>query len=151
MKKFLLYFFLCIQILFAENKELDKLLVLAEKNDSNAQYDLGATYYNLGKYEESKTWYHRSAKNDNALAQLYLGLAYHTGTIQGFKENVNDAFFWYKKAAEKNNAIAQYYMGYMYLKGESVNQDNKNALFWFKKSYENGFKDAKKIIDYLEK
>ena len=45
----------------------------------------------------------------------------------------------YRKAAEKGDAKAQYKLGVCYADGEGVSKDLKQAVYWWKKSAEQGY------------
>lgn len=55
-----------------------------------------------------------------------------------------------KKSAEQGDAEAQYNLGNMYQYGEGTLTDKKQAAYWIKKAYENGYEDAKLIWDDYE-
>ncbi len=83
---------------------------LAAKGDSNAQFQLGALYYQ-GKdlkqdYAQAFLWYRRAAQQGNSDAQYNLGNMYLMG--EGIKQDDYQARQWYKKAAEQGHESAQH-------------------------------------------
>ncbi len=54
-----------------------------------------------------------------------------------------------RKSAEQGNAQAQCNLGYMYESGDGVIKDKEEAIKWYKKSAEQGNKDAKKALNRL--
>jgi len=61
--------------------------------------------------------------------------------FQLYGQSFNDI----KKSAEQGDAKAQFNLGTMYYNGEGTLIDKKQAAYWIKKSYENGFEKAKKV------
>jgi len=70
----------------------------------------------------------------NILAILFL-------TISSFAQSFTET----KKSAEQGDVSAQYHLGKMYYKGEGTLTDKKQAKYWMKKSYENGYERAEKF------
>jgi len=83
---------------------------LAVKGDSNAQFQLGALFYQ-GKgvqrdYTQAFLWYRRAAQQGNSDAQYSLGNMYLMG--EGIKQDDYQARQWYEKAAEQGHEDAQH-------------------------------------------
>ncbi|MCH8262051.1 MAG: SEL1-like repeat protein [Proteobacteria bacterium] len=83
---------------------------LAVKGDSNAQFQLGALFYQ-GKgvqrdYTQAFLWYRRAAQQGNSDAQYSLGNMYLMG--EGIKQDDYQARQWYEKAAEQGHGSAQH-------------------------------------------
>ncbi|RKZ48253.1 MAG: hypothetical protein DRQ58_04875 [Gammaproteobacteria bacterium] len=83
---------------------------LAVKGDSEAQFQLGALYYQ-GKgvkqdYSQAFLWYRRAAQQGNADAQYSLGNMYLMG--EGVTQDDNQARQWYEKAAEQGHESSQH-------------------------------------------
>jgi TPR repeat protein len=61
------------------------------------------------------------------------------------------AFKLYQKAAKLSNKLAQYNLALMYEDGSGVEKNIDQAIYWFKKSAEQGDQDAQiKLNEYLE-
>ena len=58
------------------------------------------------------------------------------------QKKFSEAFQIIQKEAKTGNAEAQYYLGKMYRKGEGVQQDNRQAVYWYTKSVEQGNRKA---------
>jgi TPR repeat protein len=58
----------------------------------------------------------------------------------GTKINKTKAFELYKIAAEKEHSIAQYNLGYFYENGLSIEKDLVQAILWYNKAAESGYK-----------
>ena len=71
-------------------------------------------------------WYSLAAQQNNALAQLYLGEAYRTGS--GVAQDYAAAAQWYRQAAEQGNANAQNNLALMYVNGWGVEKDNETGV-----------------------
>ena len=56
-----------------------------------------------------------------------------------------------KQLAEKGDANAQYNLGVMYENGQVVEQNDAEALRWYKKAAEKGHAYAKYMLDILNK
>ena len=52
------------------------------------------------------------------------------------------------KAAQKGHADAQRNLGYLYKYGQGVQQDNSQAVFWYRKAAEQGLADAQVDLGY---
>lgn len=106
---------------------------LAERGNTDAQYNLGVMYY-AGKgvrrdYPEAVRWYRKSAEGGNAFAQARLAAMYQQGL--GLPQDDEEAFSWYCKAAEQDHHFAQYNLGLMYERGHGVVRDLVLAYKWF--------------------
>ena len=81
---------------------LREFRVLAEQGDADAQFNLGAMYYNgYGVPQDdvqAANWYRKAAEQGIARAQFNLGVLYGTG--QGVPQDFVQAANWYRKAAE---------------------------------------------------
>ena len=127
--------------------------VLAEKKDSQSQYNLGLMYeHGTGvpkNYKEARKWYRLSAEQGNALAQLNLGVIYDKG--QGVPQNYKEAIKWYRISAEQGNAETQYILGTMYRDGLGVPQDYALAHMWFNVCASTGNEKCMKQRNRVEK
>ncbi len=93
-------------------------------------------------------WYSLAAQQNNALAQLYLGEAYRTGS--GVAQDYATAVQWYQRAAEQGDANAQNNLALMYVNGMGVEKNNEAALQWFQKATAQGHAKAKEMAQRLE-
>lgn len=88
--------------------------------------------YKLGKNEQAFNCYKELGEKGDSLAQLNLGIFYHTGC--GVEKNDVEAVKWYKLAAEKGDADAQDRLGHCYQKHTGVDEDPAKAFFWYMKA-----------------
>ncbi len=59
--------------------------------------------------------------------------------------------FWLKKGAEADDHLSQYILGGLYLTGyNKVGKGVKKALYWIKRSAENGNEKAKMILKKMQ-
>ena len=58
--------------------------------------------------------------------------------VMGFAQEAAN----YIEAAKKGDYVAQFNLGYCYNMGLGVPQDNKQAIYWYKKSAMQGYADA---------
>ena len=123
-------------------------LPIAEKDNAEAQYNLGILYMKgLGVEKNEKTafiWYKRSAANGNTDAMYNLGMMYNQGRV--IYRSPKDAVKWWKKSAELGNVAAQFNLGVVYAYGRSVKQSTTDALKWWKKAAQQGNKDARAAL-----
>lgn len=54
-----------------------------------------------------------------------------------------------QQRAELNNPVSQYILGRLYLRGDEVEKDINNALYWFKRSIDNGDTRAYSSIAFI--
>lgn len=123
-------------------------LPLAEKDNADAQYNIGILYMKgLGVEKNEKTafiWYKRAAANGNTDAMYNLGIMYNQGRV--VVRSTKDAVKWWQKSAELGNAAGQFNMGVVYAYGRSVKKDVNEAMKWWKKSAQQGNKDARAAL-----
>ena len=81
--------------------------------------------------DESIKWYKLAAENGD-----YEAIRYFVEEID--LDYAEEPLEWYKLAAEGGNRKAIYALGYMYYRGDEVEQDYKEAYYWFDKD---GFRD----------
>ena len=65
---------------------------------------------------------------------------------EGATKDINLAIKYWLQAAEHGHHVAQYYVAWAYEYGQGVVSDEKQALFWYRKSAEKGNRDAKRAI-----
>ena len=129
-------------------KALRLWLPMAEKDNADAQYNIGILYMKgLGVEKNEKTafiWYKRSAANGNTDAMYNLGTMYNQGRV--VVRSTKDAVKWWKMSAELGNAAGQFNLGVVYAYGRRVKQNTEEALKWWKKSAKQGNKDARAAL-----
>ena len=125
-------------------KDYDKALkyyqYAAEKNDSQAQFSLGAMYA-MGNgvtqnYAEAMKWYLKAANQGYASAQNNIGVMYEKG--QGVKQDCSEANKWYLKAAEQGYTPAQSNLGLNLYVGNGITQNYTEAFKWLLKAANSG-------------
>jgi TPR repeat protein len=95
-------------------------------------------------YTLALDWYRKAAEKGNELAMRTIGNKYCNG--QGVKEDFAIAYSWYQKAAEKGDVSAMNNLGnLLYFKRKGVNRDRDKAREWYKKAAEKG--DAKAMYN----
>ncbi|MBQ8521472.1 MAG: sel1 repeat family protein [Bacteroides sp.] len=126
-------------VIFAQNEmELRKS---AEKGDSNAQLELARILLESHKLEEAERWLLCSAKQDNEMAQVFLGVYYEM-----FCENYEEAIKWFMKAGEQGNGEALYSIGDFYAEGKGVKKDTKKAFYYYDKSSKCGYSNGMNMM-----
>lgn len=123
-------------------------LPLAEKDNNDAQYNLGILYQKgLGVEKNLKTafiWYKRAAANGNTDAMYNLGIMYDQGKV--IYRSAKDATKWWQKAAELGNAAAQFNIAVEYAYGRTLGKDVDKAIMWWKKSAKQGHNDSRTAL-----
>jgi|CXWL01.1.fsa_nt_gi TPR repeat protein len=126
----------------------------AELGDAESQLRLAQNYnYGWGgkdyDHEQALYWYHKAAEQGHIKAQqslghlLYLVFQFPNDYTRVHKD-INQAVFWTRIAAEHGDAVAQDTLGDMYEKGFGVDQDYKQAAFWYRKAAQQRY--AKKYL-----
>ena len=112
----------------------------AEKNDSQAQFSLGAMYdmgYGVTQnYAEAMKWYLKAANQGHVFAQNNIGVMYENG--QGVKKDCSEANKWYLKAAEQGYTPAQSNLGLNLYVGNGIKQNYTEAFNWLLKAANSG-------------
>lgn len=65
-------------------------------------------------------------------------------------ENYLPAILYLKDAAKENSRTAQYLLGDCYENGTGVEQDYKQAAYWYRKAAKQGDPDAKEALERLK-
>lgn len=91
--------------------------------------------------------YLHAAENGLMMAQHNVGAYYYNAKY--VEKDIQKAFDWYLKAANQGSAMSQHNIGLMYFNGD-LPQDLEVSLEWFKKSLENGYKNAERYIRDIE-
>lgn len=123
-------------------------LPIAEKENADAQYNLGILYMKgLGVEKNIKTafiWYKRASANGHTDAMFNLGTMYNKGKV--IYRSPKDANRWWLKAAELGNDAAQFNIAVEYAYGRNLGKNVDEAIKWWKKSALQGNKDARAAL-----
>lgn len=121
---------------------------------SDAQHNLGLAYARgqgiKGDIKQAIKWWLAAAEQGNSDSQYNLGIIYATGA-PGVKQDFKKAKKWWHMAASRGDAMAQYNLGAMYANGVDGQQNLCEAIHWWSLSQENGFSQANKALENLEK
>ncbi|MDR0341354.1 MAG: sel1 repeat family protein [Mycoplasmataceae bacterium] len=93
-------------------------------------------------------YYKIAFKKKCRLAIYNLSVCYSSGF--GTTIDKKKAFEYMELAAEKNDPRAQYYTGVYYEFGRGVEKNIEKALYWYEKSYKNGYYEANAAINFLK-
>ena len=111
------------------------------KDDSNAEYNLGICYQQGSGVErniaQAIECYRKAAAKGHADAQNRLGVRFYYG--DGVERNYAQAARYFRLAAIQNHAVAQSNLAFMYFLGEGVSKDLKEAFHWFEMSSTQGY------------
>jgi len=88
----------------------------------------GYAAYRNSDYAAAMNYWRPLAEQNNAVAQVNLGLMYRKGL--GVPQDNMQALVWYRKAADQGNDIAQLRLSLMYEGGLGAPQDYVQARMW---------------------
>lgn len=113
-------------------RELDKLIKLAELGDTNAQARI-AWMYQHGEgaelnHELAFKWMKKAADKGDSTAQDNLGVYYREGI--GTDENPTEAANWFKKSAMQGNAQGQGNLGQALIDGKGIEKNYYLGYVW---------------------
>jgi uncharacterized protein len=112
----------------AQDTDSQTVQTLAQRGDSEAQFELGAEFANRGNktdYAEAAQWYLKAAEQSHARAQFNLGIMYLKGL--GVPRDKRLSQMWMSRAAELGDAGAQYEFG-MRQHRLSLDEKSESAL-----------------------
>jgi len=115
-------------------------------------YHVGFCHEKLGMYEKAVENYRRSISVEfnyrpKTKSFLRLGMLYEGEAIK--KDDV-EAAKMYRQAAEMNDPEAQFRLGLMYEEGRGVEKNFDEAVFWYRKSSNRGYKFAQQKMEELK-
>lgn len=117
-------------------QKFSKALLLAEKGDMEAQYNLGLMYeqgYGVTPDKrKAAAWFEKAARKGEAGAQYRLGFLYSQG--RGVPKDLQQAAGWYQKAAEQGYAPARAALNNMHPEVEEAPRDSSQGAYRHKKS-----------------
>ena len=104
---------------------------------ASGSLEAGVEAFDKGKYQNAYDYWFPLAKNDNAEAQLFMGVLYRYGL--GVKLDLKQAANWYERAAENGDVDAQNEVGFFYELGLGVKQDIWIAESWYERVREQDY------------
>jgi tetratricopeptide (TPR) repeat protein len=141
-----------------ENRiEHDKSLKLAkywfikglDKKYPTNEVALGVCYVKEGNYVDAHKMLNKHINKD-VLAKLAMAKLYEKGKRN--YDRPDTSFKLYKSAAEDNKSIrAMYELGVAYFIGRIVERDLVEAEKWLRMALNNGFNEAKNILDLIDR
>lgn len=127
-----------------DNSELGRMKAAAKRGDPQAQFQLGAYYYEGPQlspdYEAAAYWFQRAAQQGHAAAQLALGKMFLNA--QGVLPDEAEAANWIRKSADQGYAPAQDELAMMCANATGVMHDPAEAVKWATRAADQGFVDA---------
>ena len=115
--------------------ETDKLQILAENGNAQAQYELANTYSDYSS--TGFDWYQKAANQDHPKAQTIIGKKYAYGNVV-VRDDLK-ALEWFRKAANQGEAEAQNWLAVFYDSGRSIRINKTKAKEWYGKACDNGY------------
>ncbi|EXX63844.1 Skt5p [Rhizophagus irregularis DAOM 197198w] len=136
-----------------EQKAFESFQKSADLGHSCGIYDLGACYENgVGiEIDEEKAFelYQKAEDLENLYAIDALGCCYITG-IGTDNIDMQKAFDLFQQAANLGNSSAQYNLAAMFEDGYGIKKDMNQAIYWYKKSAEQDYQNAKDRLMELQ-
>lgn len=128
-----------------KNIELAKkyFLQAVDYKEDIAKYNLGELYRLEQDYNLAKEWYEKAYSSYPG--KSYLGLS----KVYLDQAEYKNAFLYSEKAAKFDEAEAEYNLGVFFEQGIYVSKDINKAKYWYQKSSEKGFSDAKHNLNIL--
>ncbi|MCK7632244.1 sel1 repeat family protein [Shewanella sp. JNE10-2] len=119
----------------SRNNEIQNLQLLAEKGDSESQFELAKKYTEIPDVKSAVIWFEKSAQQGHIEAQYQLADILSIGKW-GYPKDKHKAIYWYKEAY-KNGSGSAYSIAhaYYYLKPE-LESNLIEALAWYSISLE---------------
>jgi TPR repeat protein len=103
---------------------------LARLGDRQAQFNTGAMYHALGKYDGAIYWYRRAALFRHPLAAYNLGLLFYEG--RHVAHDMDKALRWLEVAAQAGYPQAQ--LAYMTYRGEIPGAGRAEEADWYREA-----------------
>ena len=94
-------------------------------------------------------WQEEKAKEEARIAPENQEEQYTQLAIEAFKSDRWEEGFSLSKKANHNNKEIQFYLGICYAQGEGVEQDDYEAVKWFRKAAEQGYADAQCDLGFM--
>ena len=94
---------------------------------------------------EAVRWYWKAAEQDDLQSIYALGEFYMWGSY-GLEKNTEKAVQMWHKAAETGDVIAQHSLGNLYLEGLYVVQNREEAIKWYRKAAQQGYKPSREKL-----
>ena len=115
-----------------DSSSIDSLESLAADQNINAMFLLGVYYYQVQRYEQSKSWLEQAANQQHAGAMNQLAWIYREGL--GVSQDLDYAVMWHSYAAEADYPRAMTNLAYLYSIGEGVDKDLETSAKWYIKA-----------------
>lgn len=133
--------FLLILPLLLWAQDIKTIRDKAVQGDSNAQLEYAKNLLESGNSKEAEKWLLCAAKQNNEMAQTFLGVYYEM-----FCEDYKEAMKWFLKAGEQGNGEALYTIGDLYAEGKGVKKDINKAFYYYEKSAECGYSNGMNMM-----
>jgi len=113
---------------------------LAAASDQDADLQAGIKAFHDGDLVTAMAKYQSAADAGSAEAQAKLAWIYDQS------EENDIAVELYRRSAEQSFADGEFGLGEMYAKGEGVERDDDEALFWFERAANQGHEHAIRVL-----
>lgn len=138
-----------------EDKELEaefqKSLILAQKSNSKAMYEVATAFMNGdGTKEDSKQafyWAEKGAKAKYLDSMVLLASFYSRG--EGVESNQELAYEWTLKAAKAGDRDSKLFLGDLYYNGQGTDVNKAEAIKWYLAAHEAGNTEARSRLQEM--
>lgn len=113
---------------------IDSLETLANNQNVNAMFLLGVYYYQVQRYDQSRSWLEQASDQEHPGAMNQLAWVYREGL--GVDTDLDYAVTWHHHSAEANYPRAMTNLAYLYSIGEGVEKDLDTSAMWYKRAAE---------------
>jgi TPR repeat protein len=127
-----------------KKKEVEELIIKANKGDAASQFWLGIHYSASKDYSQAIFWYRKAADQGWTVAFGQIGECYEFGF--GVEKNLAEAANWYLRASSKGDTTSMYRLGRCYYEGLGVEQDYEAAVLWFRRAADAGNPTAQRSL-----
>ena len=130
--------------LCAQAQDISSIKKLAEKGDSQAQFELASEYHKNQKFKLAFKWLLEASNSGHSKAQLNLSSLYFNG--EGIPKDVDEAVKWLTKSGEQGIKQAQVHLNLLYHRGTEVPQNYEKAAYWAEKAAKQGHTESQYIL-----
>lgn len=108
------------------------------------QYQQALEWYRCGKYKQAAKLFEKLLEGDNQTACILLGLMLVEG--KGVDVDVSQGLMLLHRAADKGETAAMLHLAELYYRGEKVEPDHTEVVFWINRATNMGDKRAAMLL-----
>ncbi len=121
--------------------EVRQRIDLAHGGDSQARFELGTLFTDVGAHAQAMDWYRLAADQGHHRAEYQVGLSFLNG--RGVGRSESGALVWFRRAVGGGVPEAMFHLGNAYRFGlGGINVSEGLALEWYENAVEDGYSPA---------